>query len=538
MSKTLAASFNDNSIKDADVVKIWEAFDSRKQRLNYMNAFQHSPSELQMLFRVSSQNACDLSHAHLMVDHLVNSVSGFQSLDISSIEDKYNQPHPLRTYLYCVHYDSIKLDDTGNEELKSDVLPATGSRANESMPPLEHGFVGLGSGHNLDALMANSDNDMDVNGADNDSIFGDADNDIDPAIQPPDPSTQAPISAVDPSTQESLSESSDNDLQTAGLDVDEDEDDDETETIETTNSTGIAPRKRPIMEITNDDNAISATADSPPHKKRRIADLSQASSSSEDEFVMDMVSASEASHDEEQDQQDKAVNDGNEAMFYPPLIGYHADIDKLLCLLPRQGRLVMESLQLVDQSLKSVDQLARCGCGKLETNLLKASKRKGKRMGVGYELGLIREGMNTLCRLFEKQNEKEVMKQLKMVDLDVVGPMSKKVIDVIGSKGDVQQKDHSRTFVLNRGLMDLIESGVKKCESRAVNKLKWTTIFPGMRLIFKQKKGGRFSAIDTDKGSIIKICKNIKVIIDSELYPQDFKDLFPQFKGLCIQFNW
>eukprot|EP01083_Nonionella_stella_P125849 380712_1 len=92
MSKTLAASFNDNSIKDADVVKIWEAFDSRKQRLNYMNAFQHSPSELQMLFRVSSQNACDLSHAHLMVDHLVNSVSGFQSLDISSIEDKYNQP--------------------------------------------------------------------------------------------------------------------------------------------------------------------------------------------------------------------------------------------------------------------------------------------------------------------------------------------------------------------------------------------------------------------------------------------------------------
>eukprot|EP01083_Nonionella_stella_P030521 83655_1 len=185
MSKTLAASFNDNSIKDADVVKIWEAFDSRKQRLNYMNAFQHSPSELQMLFRVSSQNACDLSHAHLMVDHLVNSVSGFQSLDISSIEDKYNLIH-----------------------------------------------------------------------------------------------------------------------------------------------------------------------------------------------------------------------------------------------------------------------------------------------------------------------------------------------------------------LLNRGLMDLIESGVKKCESRAVNKLKWTTIFPGMRLIFKQKKGGRFSAIDTDKGSIIKICKNIKVIIDSELYPQDFKDLFPQFKGLCIQFNW
>eukprot|EP01083_Nonionella_stella_P070414 188357_1 len=97
----------------------------------------------------------------------------------------------------------------------------------------------------------------------------------------------------------------------------------------------------------------------------------------------------------------------------------------------------------------------------------------------------------------EKEHDEEVRKALKKVDLKVVGSTAGDMFDVIGSKGHKQKPDHVRKFILKKGIMDSIENGEKTWETRAINLIKYTTVFVGMTLEFKQKVGGRMSVYHT-----------------------------------------
>eukprot|EP01083_Nonionella_stella_P150595 479979_1 len=104
-----------------------------------------------------------------------------------------------------------------------------------------------------------------------------------------------------------------------------------------------------------------------------------------------------------------------DAVFFPSLIGYSADIDNLLNMLPRKIRLLMEKLPF-----KTIDELAKSGCDEVTQYLLQAKtdmQRKKEMISIEYEVNEIRNTLQTLCVVYKKDKEKEMNLQLKVMSV-------------------------------------------------------------------------------------------------------------------------
>eukprot|EP01084_Bolivina_argentea_P151093 263756_1 len=86
--RTLASSFNDNSIQQTHSLAVWKELLQSRKCINFATKF--SKAENLVYYRVSVQNSQELTHSYHAVNTMISTVAGFCSLMLSP---KYEQPN-------------------------------------------------------------------------------------------------------------------------------------------------------------------------------------------------------------------------------------------------------------------------------------------------------------------------------------------------------------------------------------------------------------------------------------------------------------
>ena len=104
-------------------------------------------------------------------------------------------------------------------------------------------------------------------------------------------------------------------------------------------------------------------------------------------------------------------NDNDKELFFPSLIGYKANINNLLNMLPRKIRLLIQKTPF-----KTIDELAKCEKNVVIKYLIEA-KTRNKNGNIEYELKEIKNTLQTLVIVYEKEKKKNINKNIVQHDL-------------------------------------------------------------------------------------------------------------------------